>query len=79
LEGDDLSENLYRMCIGNPLRFGHRTASFYEDSKVIDKIIHTVTSNQKFYKIIARSTGKVGFFHQDAGIRSGLGNYKIFP
>jgi hypothetical protein len=36
LPGDDISENLYRMCIKVPLRFGHDNLEFREDCRVID-------------------------------------------
>lgn len=41
LAGDDISENLYRSCIGEPLRFGHAGVAFYEDKSVIDKVYST--------------------------------------
>jgi hypothetical protein len=44
IHGDDLSENLYRMCVGAPLRFGHTGHSpYYEDSRVIDKVVKSCT------------------------------------
>lgn len=41
VQGDDLSENLYRMCVGFPLRFGHHCQGFFEDRKVINRAINT--------------------------------------
>jgi hypothetical protein len=48
-EGDDLSENLYRVCIGSPIRFGHSRNDFYEDRKVINKVINAVNESHMFY------------------------------
>lgn len=50
LEGDDLSENLYRACIGQFLRFAHVSIPFYEDKKVIEKVIDSCSGNIKEYK-----------------------------
>jgi hypothetical protein len=36
LEGDDICENLYRMYISAPIRYGHGNIPFYEDGCVID-------------------------------------------
>lgn len=55
LEGDELSENLFRMELGLPLRFGHRHATsapdqggdlqyFQEDARVIQKLIDVRTA-----------------------------------
>lgn len=50
-EGDDLSENLYRACLGKPLRFGHDTKDFYEDNKVIDAVINVTATNISGYSV----------------------------
>ena len=49
LNGDDLSENLYRMCTGMPLRFGYEGRNFYEDRKVIDRVINACWGNYIVY------------------------------
>lgn len=36
--GDDLSENLYRSCCKQPLRFGHSRSAFFEDRDVVSKV-----------------------------------------
>lgn len=50
-EGDDLSENLYRACLGKPLRFGHDTKAFYENNRVIDMVINVTTTNISGYSV----------------------------
>jgi len=47
--GDDLCENLYRIDIGAPLRFGHDANKFYEDRKVINKVLNAVNESHVFY------------------------------
>jgi hypothetical protein len=37
--GDDISENLYRTCVGAPLRLGYSLKNYREDSVVIKKVI----------------------------------------
>ena len=49
LNGSDLSENLYRICVGIPLRFGHSDYSFYEDSLVIERIMALYNMLEKYY------------------------------
>lgn len=39
LNGDDLSENKYRVSVNAKLRFGHSGQPFYEDNSVIQKVI----------------------------------------
>ena len=39
LNGDALSENKYRVSLGAKIRFGHSTQPFYEDKKVIARVI----------------------------------------
>ena len=66
LEGDDLCENLYRMCINAPLRFGYCAFSFYEDNIVIEKVIYTVELNKDLYNPnyqVMRACGNVNFYH----------------
>lgn len=75
LNGDDLSENLYRICKGLLLRFGYTGDCFYEDRKVIDRVINSCINNYVVY-----ITGKDNFinFMYDTG-RSGFGKCKIHP
>ena len=49
LNGSDLSENLYRICVGIPLRFGYSDYSFYEDSLVIERIMALYNMLEKYY------------------------------
>lgn len=74
INGDDLSENLYRMCIRLPLRIGHvnNGFSFYEDSRVIDRVIVSCTSQKAYYNCVPRATGNLDFAYGDA--RKGLGS-----
>lgn len=44
IEGDDLSENLYRACTHQPLCFGHESLPFYEDNRVINKVLQVTNS-----------------------------------
>lgn len=48
-EGDDLCENLYRACVGFPLRFGYNSPLSSENCKIIDKVIDTCSSNIILY------------------------------
>lgn len=48
---EDLSENLYRMCVGYPIRLGHANLGFYEDMRVINKAINATIENYMFYAI----------------------------
>lgn len=86
LNGSDLSENLYRICIGVPLRFGYDSYSFYEDSLVIDKILTLYGVLEKYYicnvrnrrvnreRLIDLKHGKDYLKHWIKGIyKSGLG------
>jgi hypothetical protein len=59
LNGDDLSENLYRMCRGLPLRFGYIGQSFYEDRKVIDRVVNACFGNYIVY--VTGRDNEVGF------------------
>lgn len=51
LEGDDLSENLYRICTGIPLRFGHTSDTYFVEAEIINKVVNTIYLNAKNYKI----------------------------
>ena len=44
MEGDDLSENLYRISIGQPIRFGHSEYAYYEDKDIIQDVINNYIS-----------------------------------
>ena len=45
LNGDDLSENLYRYCTGEPLAFGYNQEMFYENQIVVDRCILSASGN----------------------------------
>ena len=83
LNGDELSENLYRAHIGQPLRFGHGSRGFYEDNKVINEAIETVASlhsilHKEFNKDNLRNKrDKVGFLHNDSDNQVGLGECRL--
>lgn len=47
LEGDDLSENSFRVSLGLPIRLGHTTMDFYEDYKVIDRALEIAGGNSQ--------------------------------
>jgi hypothetical protein len=73
IHGDDLSENLYRMCIGAPLRFGHTGhSSYYEDSRVIDKVVKSCTLQKSHYNCTVKAAGDVDFVYGDG--TKGLGS-----
>jgi hypothetical protein len=79
--GDDLCENLYRTCVGIPLRYGYFTPitlspTCYEDSRVIEKVIDSCASQSCYYKCIPIASGNVDFDWN--GGRAGLGNFRIF-
>lgn len=72
-EGDDLSENLYRICIGSPIRFGYGNEGFYEDRKVINKVLNAVNESHTFY---IKNYTSPSFIFNALGRRNGLGNCK---
>lgn len=74
-QGDDLSENLYRRCIGIPLRFGYTNRSFFEDSNVISRVFDACNSGRHLY---SASGGNVGYAYGVGG-RHGLGSFYINP
>ncbi len=83
LNGDEISENLYRMCIGVPLRYGYwqsptLSSTCYEDSRVIDKVVKSCTSYKEHYNCIPISLGKVDYEWGNASNQQGLGNFRIF-
>ena len=57
-DGDNLCENLYRLEIGAPLRYGHlqydcmllRDSQYKADLRVINRIINTCTENYMSYQ-----------------------------
>lgn len=49
LYGDDISENLYRVCVKEAVRFGHKSKAFYEDSTVINRYLDTLYVVSKYY------------------------------
>ncbi len=49
MNGDDISENLYRLCNKQPLRFGHSSSPFYEDKNVIEKVLSVCRNSMRQY------------------------------
>lgn len=49
INGDDISENLYRLCDDQPLRFGHSSSPFYEDKNVIEKVLSVCRNSMRQY------------------------------
>jgi hypothetical protein len=79
-EGDDISENLYRMCIGKDLRFGHIPLEYYEDERVVAKAISVCALAYLLYigytgSITYNGTDHVSFEYKDAN-KKGLGKCK---
>lgn len=79
ISGDDLSENLYRMCIGVPLRLGYSDRTYYEDNLVINRVVESCTSYREYYNCIPKALGEVDFAHGNNNNRLGLGNCRVFP
>ncbi len=94
LQGDDLSEDLYRVCVGKPLRFGYGHQGFYEDNIVIYRVINTNFTNYIYYcgstnlikrRKHARIPGDnsipevVNFNYDDKDGIDGLGKFKCLP
>jgi hypothetical protein len=83
VNGDDLSENLYRACIGVPLKYGHNDSSFLEDNRVIDKVIRINIENVNIYGVNRDDQhcrylgGNVDFEYEMLQNRKGLGYCKI--
>lgn len=82
--GDDISENLYRTCVGLPLRYGHDDEEFYEDNRIIDRILQTTCNNSRPYhdsswsiENMPVSTKKVGFAYNNPKNLNGLGMGKV--
>ena len=48
INGDDLSENLYRLCVGQQLRYGHVTKETMIPIKIADRV-------RKFYDEIMKN------------------------
>jgi hypothetical protein len=51
LEGDDLSENLFRLSLGLSMRFGHSYFAFFEDYQVVELALFTVYSTAVLYDL----------------------------
>ncbi|MDR3327763.1 MAG: hypothetical protein LBT04_06540 [Prevotellaceae bacterium] len=84
--GDELSENLYRLCRNEPLRFGHSSCPYYESNVVIQRAIDSLNRIKDFFNIadikllgiIGENDVKPPFQTTDAGsIDEGLGGCKI--
>ena len=72
LNGDDISENLYRVSVGEAVRYGHRSKAFYEDSVVINRYLDVLYLVGKFYV-----KDKIFDYNEISNIDIGLGNAKI--
>lgn len=62
LEGDDLSENLYRLCIGEPLRYGYTSENIEKTDaiKIVIEKCKAVANNGNYrVKNEAVSLGKL--------------------
>jgi hypothetical protein len=77
--GDDLSENLYRICISMPLRFGYVLSEYYEDSRVIDRVISCCNLWKRYYYFSPRIMSNVRFGYDNPQNRQGIGRCKIYP
>ncbi len=51
IRGDDLCENLYRLCINSPMRFSHSDEQYIEDSNVINKAKEISEKNIKIFQV----------------------------
>lgn len=51
LNGDDLCENLYRICINDYIRFGHSDEEYMENDTVVKKAMQTINTNKTLYNI----------------------------
>lgn len=49
LEGDDLSENLYRLSLGQPLRFGHSNEIYRESETIVNKAKNIAICNAHLF------------------------------
>ncbi len=77
--GDDLSENLYRMCVGLPLRFGYGADEYYEDSRVIDKVLSCCNFWKMYYNFSPKRAKHAGFSYDNQSNLQGIGRCKILP
>lgn len=62
LEGDDLSENLYRLSIGHPLRFGHSNEIYRESEAIVNKAKDIVINNARVFGLIILNLTVPGIF-----------------
>ncbi len=86
LAGDDLCENLYRVCVNKPLRFGHTGSgmmggNFFEDITVINKIIFITMGNMSKYSwkflLIAPNIDNNEYNKYDDCANQGLGAFRM--
>ena len=78
LNGDDLSENKYRVSLGTKIRFGHDVKPFYEDSMVIYRAKDV--SGAKDMHLINQNTGNSLDQKNKSNAKNfkkGLGNFRI--
>ena len=64
LEGDDLSENLYRLSIGYPLRFGLSNEIYRESLTVVETIKHIAIDNAHNFGLTTLSLTIPSIFYQ---------------
>lgn len=86
INGDDISENLYRSCNNYPMRFGHSGTAFYEDKSVIDKVKLACEEKRSIYctglynNSMANSDNKEDkpkFGYASRILKEGIGYFKI--
>jgi hypothetical protein len=82
INGDDLSENLYRHCIGQPLGFcldwpSEYSYDFFEDMKVVNRCIESVISVvYKVFECGKDYVDKDASFPHDQGDLKGIGTHR---
>jgi len=74
VNGDDLSENLYRMNTGRLIRFGHQNLMFYEDRKVVNRVINSCITSYVDYN----HCDDIDFNFNDSNNILGMGNLRIY-
>jgi hypothetical protein len=77
--GDDLSENLYRMSIGVPLRFGYGAEEYYEDGRVIDEVLSCCNFWKRYYNFSSRRMRCAGFAYDNHSNVQGIGRCMVLP
>ncbi|MBQ7673261.1 MAG: hypothetical protein IJT36_01870 [Alphaproteobacteria bacterium] len=75
LNGDDLSENKYRVSVNAKLRFGHSNQPFYEDNSVIQKFINISVAT--VYNIVNLVEYNALYEKSRPECKIGLGNFRV--